>query len=85
MATVGACIVFAYSHSVSIRSKNSAGMLGMFRPKKSLIWLMKITTAIPLVKPITTLIGINRISTPILVSPMTKSRMPAIMVATIRF
>ena len=51
--------VGAAAASAFIRSQNSPGTLSRCSPKKSLIWVLAISTAIPLVKPITTGRGIN--------------------------
>ena len=49
-------------------------------PKKSLSWVLAMTSAMPLVKPMTTGRGMNRTAVPVPVSPMMTSRTPAIMV-----
>ena len=56
----------------------------MFRPKKSLIWERPMSTAIPLVKPITIETGINRMKLPILKSPIRNRNMPEKKVAMSR-
>ena len=65
--------------------KNSPGMCSIWRPRKSLIWARKITTAMPLVKPITTVLGMKRIRLPMRKTPIATSMAPASMVATSRF
>ena len=65
--------------------KKSAGMLPTFSPKKSLICDSPTNTAMPLVKPITTDIGIKRIKLPSLNKPMANSNTPDMAVAMIKF
>ena len=63
--------------SVSMRPTKSPGSLSTFRPKKSLICVLAMITAMPLVKPTTTGRGINFTAEPRPVAPRTTSRMPA--------
>ena len=65
-------------------STNGAGTAPMRRPSTSLTWLEKITTAIPLVKPITTGCGTNLIAAPIRAAPSAMRSTPAMSVATVR-
>jgi len=60
-------------------------MAAICRPRKSLICEMKMTTAMPLVKPITTDSGMKRIMLPSLKAPITNSMAPDMKVATSRF
>ena len=53
-AAVGHCKVPKFSPSAFIFSTTSAGTGSSFNPKKSLIWVLKIKTAMPHVKPIVT-------------------------------
>ncbi len=53
-ATVGHCRVWKWSPSTLTFSMNSAGTFSTVSPKKSLIWVLKISTAMPEVKPIVT-------------------------------
>ena len=64
--------------------QKSAGMLGTFSPKKSLICDKATNTAMPLVKPITTATGMNRIRLPSLSRPMANNSTPDMAVAKIR-
>ena len=64
--------------------KKSAGMLATRRPRKSLICDTMISTAMPLVKPMTTATGMKRISVPSRISPMTNSITPDKAVAMMR-
>ena len=54
-----------------MRSQNSPGTLSRCRPKKSLIWVLAMSTAMPLVKPITTGRGMNFTAVPMPVTPRT--------------
>lgn len=56
----------------------------MVRPNRSLIWLEKMITAIPAVKPVTTGSGIYLIHVPNRASPAMTSIAPAISVARTR-
>ena len=62
----------------------SAGMLCTCRPKKSFTCDTMISTAMPLVKPITTATGIKRIKVPKRSRPMASSMRPDMAVATIK-
>ena len=84
-ATVGKWTVCAAPSSASILPKNSPGILSIDSPRKSLICEMKITTAIPLVKPITTDTGMKRIMLPRRKAPIASSIIPDIIVAISRF
>ena len=72
------------AHRVESMPKKSAGIFGMLRPRKSLSWDRPISTAMPLVKPITTATGMKRTSVPMRNRPMRNSRMPDMAVAMIR-
>ncbi|GAB1459214.1 hypothetical protein MASR2M50_09880 [Thauera sp.] len=84
-ATVGRCRVGSAAASAPILAKNSPGRSAICRPRKSLICEMKITTAMPLVKPITTDSGMKRIMLPRRSAPMANSSTPDIIVAMSRF
>ena len=49
-------------------------------PRKSRIWVLAISTAIPFVKPMTTGRGMNRIALPLFVKPRMMRITPAIIV-----
>ena len=66
--------------STFIRSQNSPGTFARWSPKKSLTWVLAMSTAIPLVKPSTTGRGMNFTADPMPVAPSTTSSTPAIMV-----
>ena len=66
--------------SAAIRGTNSLGTGLTVRPKKSLICVEAISTAMPLVNPIVTDRGMNRTAVPRPVMPMTISITPAIAV-----
>ena len=53
---------------------------GSVMPKKSLICVLAMTSAMPFVKPITTGRGMKRTAVPVPVRPMITSRTPAIIV-----
>ena len=80
-ATVGRSRVSSAPVSVAILAKNSPGSWSMVRPRKSLICEMKMTTAMPLVKPMTMGSGMKRISEPRRSAPIANSSAPASMVA----
>ena len=63
-----------------MRSQNSPGTLSSFRPKKSLICVLAIRIAMPLVNPMTIGRGMNFTAEPMPVSPMMMSINPAITV-----
>jgi hypothetical protein len=63
-------------------SVNSGGTAPMLSPKKSLTWLDRMITAIPLVKPTITGCGMNLIAAPNLRRPIATRITPAINVAT---
>ena len=63
--------------SILIRARNSLGTGGVFMPKKSLIWVEAISSAMPLVKPIVTGRGMYLTAAPRPVKPMMSSRKPA--------
>jgi len=69
MVTVCHWIVAACSTSIAMRGRNSLGTGGVFRPKKSLIWVDAIRSAMPLVKPIVTGRGMYLTAVPSPVSP----------------
>jgi hypothetical protein len=66
--------------STPIRSAKSEGTVDTRRPKKSRIWVLAISTAIPFVNPMTTGRGRYFTAVPIPVSPRITSRTPAIIV-----
>src|SRR6266404_973269 len=72
--------VGAAAASAFIRSQNSPGTLCKCNPKKSLICVLAINTAIPFVKPSTTGRGMNFTADPMPVTPSTTSSTPAIIV-----
>jgi hypothetical protein len=59
-------------------STTSGGTLASWSPRKSFTWLEKITTAMPLVNPVTTGCGMKRIALPIRVRPRITRRTPAV-------
>ena len=63
-----------------MRSQNSPGTFCKLKPKRSLICVLAIKTAMPLVNPITTGRGMNLTADPMPVAPSTTSRTPAITV-----
>ena len=65
---------------VRIRAANSPGTLSIFNPKKSLIWVLAMITAMPFVKPTTTGRGMNLTAVPKPVAPRIRSSTPAIRV-----
>ena len=84
---VNACVLMLaiFCESVVRIPKKSAGIASIRRPKKSLICETMIKTAMPLVKPITTATGINRMSEPKRSKPMISNMTPDIAVAMIKF
>src|ERR1700686_2195815 len=64
--------------SVSSRAQNSPGTWSIFNPKKSLICVLAIITAMPFVNPTTTGRGINLTAVPRPVAPNTTRKTPAI-------
>lgn len=64
--------------------RNSAGTFATSRPSASFSWLVTMITAMPLVKPVTSGCGMNRISVPVFNSPAAMSITPAISVASTR-
>ena len=64
-------------------SKKFAGTAPMLRPRKSLTWLEKMMTAIPLVNPVTRGLGTNLITEPSRASPIASSITPASRVAAV--
>ena len=64
--------------------KKSAGIFCTFRPSRSLTCESAISTAMPLVKPITTAIGMKRTSVPSRSTPMRNSSTPDNAVAMMR-
>ena len=65
-------------------AKKSAGTFSMRRPSRSLICETAISTAMPLVKPMTIETGIRRTSAPSLSQPRASSSTPASTVAISR-
>ena len=65
---------------LAMRGKNSLGTVFKSSPKKSLIWVDAMSTAIPLVNPIVTGRGMNRTAAPNPVRPIRTSMTPAIAV-----
>ena len=76
--------VFRCVPSACRMPKNSPGILGMVRPRKSLICESAISTAMPLVKPMITATGMKRISVPRRNTPMASRISPDSVVARIR-
>ncbi len=68
------------SASARPRAMNSVGTLVMRRPNTSRICVLAISTAMPLVKPITTGCGMNFTAEPAPVAPITIRMTPAIIV-----
>ena len=79
-STAGTLTVAALFASAIIRGANSLGTSSTARPKKSLICVEAISTAMPLVKPIVTGRGMYRTAEPRPVSPIKSSIAPAIAV-----
>jgi hypothetical protein len=75
MDQVGAAAARAF-----MRSQNSLGTLSRCSPMKSLIWVLTMSTAMPLVKPITTGRGINLTAVPMPVAPRMTNIIPAMTV-----
>ena len=69
-------------HNASIRATTSPGLEAGVRPKKSLIWLETMMTAMPAVKPVTTGSGIYLMKVPRRANPAITSMHPAISVAS---
>ena len=69
---------------VDAMPKNSPGSLPVCRPKKSFTCDSAMSTAMPLVKPMITEIGIKRTSVPNLNTPMANSMTPDMAVAITR-
>ena len=67
-----------------MRPRNSPGTFSICRPKKSLICVLAMRTAMPLVKPMTTGRGMNLTAVPRPVSPSRTSMTPAMIVQTNR-
>ncbi len=65
-----------------MRPIKSPGIVSIFRPQKSLICVLAISTAMPLVKPIVTGRGMNLTIEPSPVSPSSKRITPASIVQT---
>lgn len=63
-ATAAGLTVSRAAHSTGSLSMKSAGRWSMDRPRKSLIWLVAMTMAMPMVKPLTTGSGTKAISRP---------------------
>ena len=84
---VNACVLMLaiFCESVVRIPKKSAGIASIRRPKKSLICETMIKTAMPLVKPITTATGINRMSEPNRSKPINSNMTPDMAVAMIKF
>ena len=72
------------AHSAPTMPKKSPGILSMDRPRKSLTCDSPISTAMPLVKPMITAIGMKRTSVPSRSRPMANSSTPEKAVAMIR-
>ena len=58
-------------------SRKSAGTAPIFKPRKSLTWLEKMMTAMPLVNPMTTGCGTNLMTAPSVTAPMMTRKTPA--------
>src|ERR1700681_1280107 len=63
-----------------MRARNSPGTLSTLRPKKSLIWVLAMMTAMPFVNPTTTGRGMYFTAVPSPVTPKMTSSTPAISV-----
>ena len=72
------------ANSTTVIPKKLAGMAGVTSPRKSRTCDSAINTAMPLVKPITTATGTNRIKVPSLNSPIRNSSTPDMAVAMTR-
>ena len=70
--------------SVRKMPKKSAGMAATLSPKKSFTCDTMISTAMPLVNPITTATGMKRIKVPKRSKPMASSMTPDMAVAIIK-
>ncbi|MNR27777.1 hypothetical protein D3C85_1450640 [compost metagenome] len=68
----------------STTAKKPLGMLPIGKPKKSFSWVSRISTAMPLVKPVISGIGKNLITCPRRSSPISTSITPAMKVQMIR-
>ena len=76
----GADSVPACAAKATIRGQNSAGMAPISRPKKSLICVLAMSTAMPFVKPMTTGRGRYLTAFPMPLAPSTIRMTPAIIV-----
>ena len=77
-------IVCRCPHSAPRMPKKSPGILGMCRPRKSFTCDSAISTAMPLVKPMITEMGMKRTSVPSLNSPIKNRSTPDSAVAMMR-
>ncbi len=66
--------------TAAMRRMNSPGFSAICNPRKSRICVLAISTAMPLVKPITTGRGMNFTALPLFVTPSSRSMTPAIIV-----
>ena len=73
-------MVFRLAARASMRPRNSPGTFSTVRPRKSLICVLAMRTAMPLVKPMTTGRGMYLTTDPSPVTPRRTSITPAIMV-----
>ena len=76
--------VCRWPYSAPRMPKKSPGILGTVRPRKSFTCDSAISTAMPLVKPMITEMGMKRTSVPSLNSPIRNSSTPDMAVAMIR-
>jgi len=79
-ASAAKLVVPMCSAIACMRVKNSLGFSGIFSPKKSLICVEAISSAMPLVNPITMGRGMKRTAAPSPVNPRNNRITPAIMV-----
>ena len=70
-------MVLAQRSSSLMRGRNSLGTGGVVRPRKSLICVEAMSSAMPLVNPMVTGRGMNLTAVPRPVKPMMRSRTPA--------
>ncbi len=73
-------VVSRFEASAAMRAKNSLGESGSVRPRKSLIWVEAISTAMPFVNPSTTGRGMNLTACPRPVTARNTRITPAIIV-----
>jgi hypothetical protein len=81
-ATAAGFTVARTVQSADSFSRKSAGIAPMFSPSRSRIWLEKMMTAMPAVKPVMTGSGMYLIQSPTRITPATTRMTPAIIVAS---